>query len=198
MKFELPTQGEPCQVEVWSDTVQALDCGDQAAKWFSDFLQVECRLVYQPLELFRQVDLEFAQEGDDVGFADGFPLLIINQASVDFLNQESIEQGLGIKFDSRRFRPNMVVQGAPAFSENNWQSVSTENNQYAIVKPCQRCAIPTINPDTAERDKAAWALLLKHCAGDGADAKKIFFGQNALFSQQARIAVGQPVEIMKR
>jgi len=169
-------------VVVWSDTVKDVDCGDEIASWFSGFLGKPCRLVYQPLELFRQVDLEFAEQGKDVGFADGFPLLIINQSSLDFL-----------KLEARRFRPNIVIAGddVSAFAERTWQRVSSENNQFDIVKPCQRCAIPTINPDTAERDRSVWQLLAEHCSNEG----KVYFGQNALFLNQVKVAVGDTVSV---
>lgn len=200
--FLLPTPSvegsELIEVTVWSDTVQAIDCGDEIAEWFSNFLEKPCRLVYQPLELFRQVNLEFAEQGKDVGFADGFPLLIINQSSLDFLNQqlsdqESSDQQPELQLEARRFRPNIVIAGdelAP-FAERSWQQVSSGSNQFDIVKPCQRCAIPTINPDTAERNRSVWQLLSEHCSND----KKIYFGQNALFLNQAKVSTGDSVII---
>ena len=77
----------PCRrVEVWGDTVDALDAGDSAAHWLSDALGCDCRLVYMPEDAQRRVDTDYARAGELVSFADGFPLLLISSASLDDLN----------------------------------------------------------------------------------------------------------------
>jgi len=61
---------------VWKDTCSADDCGDEVAKWFSDFLNTPARLVHFPEEEVRQVDETYANKGDVTAFSDGFPYLI--------------------------------------------------------------------------------------------------------------------------
>ena len=74
-------------VTVWRDTLQAPDAGDAAADWLTRFLGRPTRLVHIPEARARQVDTGYAEPGQKVHFADGFPLLLIGQASLDDLSQ---------------------------------------------------------------------------------------------------------------
>jgi len=93
-------------VIVWGDSVQAAPAGPQADAWLSEFLDLPCRLVCFPEDVVRTVDPDFAKASDQVGFADGFPFLLISQASLDDLNGR-LEQPVPML----RFRPNLVVGG---------------------------------------------------------------------------------------
>lgn len=72
--------------QLWKDEVDVQLAGDAAHAWFSQFLGFPCRLVYQPDDAFRQVNRIYAAQGVGVSLADGFPLLLIAQASLDDLN----------------------------------------------------------------------------------------------------------------
>jgi len=191
--FVLPTTGELIDVGIWEDDVQGLDCGDEAAAWFSSVIDCDCRLVYQG-DCLRLADTKYAAEGTKVSYSDGFPLLVVAQASIDFLN-EKCEANIG----AENFRPNVVIENTDEFAENGWAKLSTESVAMSVVKPCQRCVIPALNPTTGEREASILPVLLKHCRRD----KKIYFGQNLTFSpldadienQQLGLSVGQEVSI---
>jgi uncharacterized protein YcbX len=81
-----------------------------------------------------------------------------------------------------RFRPNVVVTGSAAFAEDGWRALAFGENRLALVKPCSRCVIPTINPATAGKEREVWLVLEKlRKRADG----KIYFGQNAIHQRRA-------------
>ncbi len=191
--FILPTTGELIDVGIWEDDVQGLDCGDEAASWFSSVIDCDCRLVYQG-SCQRLADTKYTVVGTKVSYSDGFPLLVVAQGSIDFLNGEC-----EATISAANFRPNVVIENTAVFAENDWAELSTESVAMSVVKPCQRCVIPALNPKTGEREASILPILLKHCRRD----KKIYFGQNLTFSpldgatnnQQLGLSVGQEVSI---
>jgi uncharacterized protein YcbX len=175
------------RVQVWGDSVRARDCGDDVAAWLSDKLERVCRLVYMPDDSVRRVDGVYASEGETVGFADGFPLLLISQASLDELNQRLPEP-----VPMNRFRPNLVVSGCPPFAEDEWQRIRIGSMEFDVAKPCTRCVIPSIIQETAERDPHINRALAAFRRFDG----QVRFGQNLLYRGEGRLALGDPVEVV--
>ncbi len=169
-----------CLVRVWNDSVAAQDCGDAAATWFSTVLGVSCRLLRLPQQRFpaalqRRVNPKYTEQDNWLSFADGFPLLLVNQSSLDALGQ-----ALGRPLDVIRFRPNVVLSGAPAWQELRWSRLhSDRGGALMCCKPCERCVIPTRHPQTLEREADVLDVLKTQCRIDG----KIIFGQNALFHE---------------
>ena len=192
LQVPVPTGAITCKVKVWDDECQAHDAGDAAAKWLSEFLNVSCRLVYFPDDEFRQVDLTFANKGDKTAFSDGFPLLLISQASLDDLNSR-----LAQPITMHRFRPNIVVKGCEPYAEDNWKQIRIGNVEYSLVKPCSRCVIPSINIQTAEREAEPTKTLSEYRKR----VNKIFFGQNVIAQNDSgqpeeKIETGMQVEII--
>jgi len=186
--LEYPLANKKIIVKVWADQCQAYDAGDEAASWLSQFLSIKCRLVYFPDDEFRQVDLNYAKQGDKTAFSDGFPLLLISQESLDDLNQR-----LPVPVTMNRFRPNIVVQGCQPFAEDAWKKIRIGEIIFRIVKPCSRCVIPSINIETAEKEKEPIKTLVNYRKRDN----KIFFGQNVIADTNGKIEVGMPVEIVE-
>lgn len=171
-------------VRVWRDEVQAGDCGDEAAGWFSCFLGRSCRLVKLLPQTRRQIDPDYAGHGEWVSFADGFPLLITSESSLNALTAEA-----GHALDMLRFRPNIVVDGNEPFAELGWRRLLHESGELLTCKPCERCVIPTRNPQTQEREPEVLNALKTLCRIDG----KIIFGQNALNRGIRQLQTGDPL-----
>lgn len=188
LHVELPLSNEKVQVKVWGDLCLAYDAGDEAANWLSHVLSMQCRLVYFPEDEFRQVDLNYAKQGDKTAFSDGFPFLLISQASLDDLNQRLVKP-----ITMNRFRPNIVVQGCAAFEEDDWKKIRIGDITFRIVKPCSRCVIPSINIETAERENEPTKTLATYRKNNN----KIFFGQNVIAEMAGNIEVGMPVEVIE-
>lgn len=173
------------RVQIWNDTVDAEDCGAAAAEWLSEFLQRAVSLVYMPDETFRRVNPNYSPQERRVSFADGYPVLLITQESLDGLNRR-LEQPI----EMRRFRPNVVVSGAPyAHAEDEWKELTIGALSFDVVKPCERCAIPTVDPWTGERGKEPNRTLATYRRIDG----KVYFGQNLIHRQAGSLSVGDGV-----
>jgi len=180
--------GETIPVTVWSDECEGEPVDIAADRWLSDFLAIECRLVRFPDSAVRKVDRQYAREGDQVGFADGFPLLLITQGSLDGLNAR-----LNTPVDMRRFRPNLVIAGAEPHAEDGWRRLRIGALEFEVVKPCSRCPIPGIDPDSAERTPEILRVLASYRRGDD---NKVYFGQNLLHRGEGELHIGQPVELL--
>jgi len=188
MAVTIPTGRANARVKIWKDECNVVDCGDDVAHWLSRFLGVQCRLVYFPDDEVRQVDLNYAQKGDRTAFSDGFPILLLSQASLDDLNSR-----LETPIPMRRFRPNMVVSGCEPFAEDNWRSIRIGGLVFRVVKPCSRCVIPNIDPNTGERGTEPTRTLVNYRRRDG----KVYFGQNVIADSVGRLEVGMPVELLE-
>lgn len=190
--LELPFEegsGEPLQVQVWEDLCQARAAGPAADQWLGRFLGRPCRLVYLPEESRRPVDPAFATPQDQTGFSDGFPFLLISQASLDDLNAR-----LSRPVPMRRFRPNLVVQGCAPYAEDRWRRIRIGAVEFRVVKPCSRCAIPTIDIDTGERGQEPLRTLGQYRRRDN----KVYFGQNLLHDGTGVLETGLRVEVLEQ
>ncbi|MGA4321866.1 MOSC domain-containing protein [Ectopseudomonas hydrolytica] len=177
-------------VVVWRDSLRVPDAGDEAAEWLSAMLGKPCRLVQVPESRARQVDTAYAQPGDRVAFADGFPLLLIGQASLDDLSQR-----VGQPLSMLRFRPNLVVTGSEAYAEDGWRRIRIGEVEFEVVKGCSRCILTTIDPQTGERNaqREPLATLKTYREKDG----DVFFGQNLLPRGVGELQLGMMVEILQ-
>lgn len=177
-------------VTVWRDSLRVPDAGDEAAAWLSALLGKSCRLVQVPDERTRQVDTAYAQPGDRVAFADGFPLLLIGQASLDDLSQR-----VGQPLSMLRFRPNLVVTGSEAYAEDSWKRIRIGEVEFDVAKGCSRCILTTVDPQTGERhaQREPLATLKTYRERDG----DVYFGQNLLPRGVGELQVGMPVEVLE-
>lgn len=189
LRLPLKSEGMPnFDVQIWSDTVRAAPVGNEADEWFGTFLGTRCKLVYMPDEEARQVDQEYANVGDQVGFADGFPLLMISRASLEDLGGR-----LGRDVPVNRFRPNIVVEGSDAFAEDDWSTLRIGRTDFRVVKPCSRCSIVMTDQSSGKRDKE----ILSTLGGYRQDGKKIFFGQNLAHDSTGTLRIGDTVEVTR-
>ena len=136
------------QVRIWDDVVDAADCGDAAASWFTGALDTACRLVRFRREVVRPTSVKWSGGvAAQTRFADGYPLLLIGQASLDDLNTRLAAAGrAALPMD--RFRPNLVIDGVEAFEEDYLEALHTGEVAIRPVKPCGRCPIPSIDQAT--------------------------------------------------
>lgn len=135
-------------VKIWDDTVDAADCGDAAADWFSNVLTTPCRLVRFHRDVVRPTSTKWTNGVEaQTRFADGYPLLLIGQASLDDLNARLVAAGrAALQMD--RFRPNLVVDGIDACEEDFLATLTIGDVEIRPVKPCARCPIPSIDQAT--------------------------------------------------
>ncbi|MGA9406342.1 MAG: MOSC N-terminal beta barrel domain-containing protein [Bacteroidota bacterium] len=177
----------PVQVQVHDDVTQGISAGEDAKNWFSNFLDVPCRVVFMPEEIFRPVDSDYAHDGDIVSFADAFPLLLISQSSLDDLNTRLI-----VPVPMNRFRPNIVIRGCGAYDEDKWKKIRVGETIFHVVKPCSRCVTTTVDQATGIQGKEPLATLSQYRKVNG----QVFFGQNVIPENNGTLHVEDTVQII--
>ena len=190
MQFGIQKSGTPTMVNIWkSKGVHAIDQGDESAQWFSDWLGVSVRLVHVDSNYKRKLNPDYAVSAEDyTGFADGYPILIISEASLLDLNSKLISP-----LPMNRFRPNIVVQNCEPFAEDTWKRIRIGGVGMALVKPCPRCVVTTIDKETLEKSKEPLKTLAAYRnQEDGA-----MFGMNVIPLNEGEIKVGMSVEILE-
>ena len=185
--FAIPADGPRLTVTVWRDTMQALPASDGG--WLSARLGQDCRLVYMDDALRRPVDPNYALEDDITSFADGFPLLLLSEGSLEDLNQR-----LARPVTMDHFRPNLIVSGCTAFAEDSWRRIRIGTAELTLVKRCARCVFTTVDPRTGER--AADGEPLRTLSDYRQAEHGIIFGQNALVTRPGQIRQGDPVKVL--
>ena len=177
-------------VTIWRDTLRVPDAGDEAAGWLSRFIGQHVRLVHVPLARARTTESGYGRDDDKVAFADGYPLLLIGQASLD-----DISDKVGRPLEMLRFRPNLVVSGSAAFAEDGWKRVRIGEVEFRVVKSCSRCILTTIDPHTGQRDAQREPLntLMSYRKQEGGT----MFGQNLVNDSHGLLEVGMPVTVLE-
>lgn len=193
----VPTPLEPTgDVRIWSSTVAAASGGAEADAWFSDVLRQRVRLVHLDDPTRRAPNPEFALPGDVVSFADGYPMLLASENSLDVLNDWVAEGPRPDEgpLDIRRFRPNLVVRGAAPFAEDGWTRIRIGEATFRVVKGCDRCVLTTLDPETGEKQMEPITSLARHRRWDG----KTWFAANLVpDTPGAVMRVGDEVEILE-
>lgn len=176
-------ENEPMEVEVWQDKLVARKTSTDVTDFLSDFLGKKCHLVKMPDVAIRRVDEDYNRGEDYVSFADGFPFLIIGEASINDLNSK-LEKPLNPEnqplIGMRRFRPNFVFSGGQPYEEESWQNFTIGNVRFYGAKPCGRCIMITLDPDSGLREPEPLEVLASYRSS----GKKIKFGQNVLWKHE--------------
>lgn len=197
-----PDSPERQQVTIWNSECEAAVYGAALNEWFSDVIETQVRLVKMPGDTLRSVNERFDSGGDVVSFADGYPLLLTTTASLRDLNSR-LETPIGME----RFRPNVVIDGAAAFDEDNWERIRIGDASFRITKPCARCVITTVDQlsgvvagneplKTLASFRRAKHVMPERFVGLGLDANAVLFGTNLIpETVGAVIKVGDEVSI---
>lgn len=181
--------GSTRQVKVWDDFCLAIDQGDDAAQWLSRYLGADVRLVRMDKDHVRPVEPRSKiDDPGEVGFADGFPFLLISTESLNELNRR-LEQPVLMN----RFRPNIVIEGCDSFAEDSWKRIKIGEVEFAVDSPCSRCVITTIDQASAKKSVEPLRTLAKFRQVDG----KVMFGQNAVHLGSGVIRCGDQVSILE-
>ena len=187
LRIGVQSGGTPWPVDLWhSKAIHAIDQGEEAAQWFSDWLGASVRLVHIADGFRRKLNPQYAvSEEDHTGFADGYPILLVSEESLQDLNTRLAEGPVPMN----RFRPNLVVKGCEPYAEDTWNKIKIGDVELAVVKPCPRCVVTTIDKDTLERSKEPLKTLAtyrRHPLG-------AIFGQNVIPINEGNLWLGMSV-----
>ncbi|MFB4304660.1 MOSC domain-containing protein [Actinomadura sp. GTD37] len=174
--------GEVRDVTVHRKECQGVDQGDEAATWFSELFDTDCRLV-------RFTGRRTTSRGEgEVMYADGYPLLVISAESLDDLNTR-LDEPLPVN----RFRPSLVIEGLGPYGEDDVRLLRVGGAVIEMVKPCARCLITTTDQETAERGREPLRTLAAYRTRD----RGIQFGYNAVPRLLGTLTVGDEVEVLE-
>jgi uncharacterized protein YcbX/ferredoxin-NADP reductase len=174
---------------VWGTKITAQRCTEQADQWVSELLGEPLRILYFSKDTERRVvgHTEF-----NVGFADGFPLLITNEASLDHLNQRLLAD-----VSMQNFRSNIVISEASAWQEDGWAKIRIGEVVFDLVKPCGRCIFTTVDPTTATLDAQLEPLNTLSSYRKDPQGSDVIFGENMLPLNSGVIRVGDKIEVLQ-
>lgn len=176
------------KVQIWDDFCTARIYKDEINDWFSTAIGSKCSLVYMPNSTNRKTSTKYYHKSKNVSFADGYPYLIIGEQSLNNLNDKLIN-----KVKMSQFRPNLVFKGGIKHDEDNWNEILIGKIKFAVVKPCARCVVTTIDPTDGSKNKEPLATLNGYRNFSG----KIMFGQNAIALSEGRVKLEDTIQILK-
>ena len=185
LRIPVKPEGPAQPARVWKDSISALDQGDTAAHWLSDVIGFAARLLRISPSLDRHANANYA--GDTfapVSFADGFPILVCNSASLAHLNTRMPEP-----VPMERFRPNIVLDGLEPFEEDRVAELHFGAVTLRLVKPCTRCVITSTDQRTGQPSTNPLPVL-RAFRFDKA-LMGVTFGENAVIAR----GVGQTLKV---
>ncbi|WP_166355059.1 MOSC domain-containing protein [Phytoactinopolyspora limicola] len=182
-------------VTIWRSQLKAAHPSPEADRWFSALLNHDVRLVWLDEPTRRSVNPAHGRESDRVSFADGYPVLLTTTSSLRQLNDwivaDALDRGEPAPdpLPMRRFRPNVVIENDEPFSEDEWTRVQLGDVTFRVAKPCARCVLTTIDPDTLLKGREPIRTLARYRRWDG----KVWFGINLIPDSAGTLHVGSPV-----
>jgi uncharacterized protein YcbX len=190
-----PAHARRRQVKVWKSDLDAIDCGEEAARWITEWIGAPASLVFMPHDVERAASHERAwgmKPTDIVSFADGYPVLVATTASLGALNERLIADG-GSTVPMDRFRANLVLDGSDPWVEDKWRRLLVGDLPLRVVKPCGRCAVTTTDQVTGERGTEPLRTLATFRQRE----REVHFAQNCVPDQPGAVRVGDAVRIVE-
>jgi len=192
--------GVAVPVSLWHSELGAADAGEEARAWCTAVAGRPARLVHLDDPRRRPTDPAYGDPGDRVSFADGYPLLLTTRESLAALEEVLVADGAEAgSVPMARFRPNVVVEGAPAWAEDDWRRVRIGATEFRAVKGCARCVMTTVDTETGRRGPEPVRSLAKVRRFD----RQTWFGVNLVpdldhdaTSTWPVLRVGDEVEVL--
>jgi uncharacterized protein YcbX len=188
-----PSTDEFHTAKIWASTVRSEFYPREVDRWFSDALSTECRLVAMPEGAHRAVSPFYAVRRfkDSVSFADGYPFMVLSQASVNDLNSRLAEP-----VPMNRFRPNFVVADTEPFAEDSWKIIRIGATVFHVVKPSERCVLTTVDQEKGEKtgkEPLRTLSIFRNFKG------KVLFGQNLIAENAGgTVKIGDTIQVLER
>jgi uncharacterized protein YcbX len=186
--------GELVDMKVFRDPVRATPVGEAADTWLSTVLDRKLRLLWLDDPTRRPVQPEWSEPTDRVSLADEFPVLLCNAASLDWVNDALLEAGSEEgPLPMTRFRPNVVVEGARAWAEDDWlgRRMRVGDAEFRVVKGHGRCVVTTTDQDTGVRGREPLRTLARYRNVE----QSLLFGVVLIPDRLGRIAIGDEIVI---
>lgn len=179
---------QPAPTEVWGNHFTAHIAPDAINQWLSPFFKRDVQLRWLGETLTRRVK---RHDAVPLSFADGFPFLLTNEASL-----RDVQQRCTASVKMEQFRPNLVVAGAQPWEEDGWKTLRIGEVVFDVAKPCSRCIFTTISPERGQKHPSGEPLRTLQSFRTAQDNGDVDFGQNLIARNSGVIRVGDEVEIL--
>ncbi|MBE9047442.1 MOSC domain-containing protein [Pleurocapsales cyanobacterium LEGE 10410] len=202
LNFTPTLTGRLTEVQIWRDRILAIDQGDEVARWFQQLLNLasnKCRLVRQSRQHLRRINKKYPNDDDNpVSFADNYPVMLTNTASLAKLNQRIMEIHSSPEraVPMNRFRPNIVVETTEPFVEDTWRVIQIGDVRFTVAKPCSRCIITTIDQKQGEKDRLKEPLNTLETFRQLSELG-VMFGVNLIPQNEGIIRVGDRLQVIE-
>lgn len=174
-------------VSIWKDVVEVIEPNKEYSQWFSDALKMNCRLVHFPEKNTRRVNPDYVKDERNVSLADAYPYLLIGRNSLRDLNTRTSSE-----MTMKRFRPNLVFEGGEPYAEDNWKEFKIGDVHFTRVKPCDRCVLTTVDPETGIKGDEPLRTLATYRKVDN----NVYFGQNLIAQNDGRVNEGDEIILL--
>jgi len=175
--------------EVWGNKFTALIAPDDINQWLSGFFPHQVQLRWVGPEMTRRVK-KFAQV--PLGFADGFPYMLLNEASL-----QDLQQRCPVNMCIEQFRPSLTITGAEAWDEDNWATIKIGDVIFDVAKACSRCIFTTINPQSGHKHPEGEPLETLRRFRTAQDGGSVDFGINLIARNSGILRAGDPLEVLE-
>ncbi len=183
----------PSTCHVAGVVVPAQSAGPEADAWVSKALGVPAQLLWMDDPTKRPADPGISRPGDVVNFADELPLLLANMASLHRLNDWIVEGDCADEgpLPMDRFRPNIVIEGARAFQEDEWvgKTIHIGQTAFHVAQGCGRCVVTTTDQATGVKGREPLRALARHRNFD----QRLLFGVHLIPIGPGAVSVGDPL-----
>jgi len=193
-----PSHDTRRHVTIWRSNVNASLIDGEINGALSAWLGREVSLVFMDASAARLANQKWTPTKSQVSFADGYPILIANTASLKALNNHILNSG-GDALGMDRFRPNIVIDCDEPWAEDSWKSVHVGDVILDLVKPCARCVMTSIDQSTGKKHPKTALAALKHLhPSTDPNNPGVLFGWNAVVRQAGSINTGDTLTIDPR
>ena len=188
---QISFSNDRADVQVWRDTVSARLAMPAINTCLSKYLKDDIRLVEMDGASKRQADQDWTESA--VSFADGYPISIVNTASLEALSRTANSD-----ISMSQFRPNIIINSETPWAEDSWRTLKIGDVIFDLVKPINRCKIVTLDPKTGERvhPETMNALIKSRRSGDNR-VKGVLFGWAAVPRNLGTLQRGDSVAIVE-
>lgn len=189
VRFEdFAPQSQP--TEVWGNHFTARVAPEHINQWLSVFFARDVQLRWVGPQTTRRVK---RYEDVPLSFADGFPFLLTNEASL-----RDLQNRCPASVQMEQFRPNLVVTGASAWEEDTWKVIRIGDVVFDVVKPCSRCVFTTVSPERGQKHPTGEPLATLARFRTAQDNGDVDFGQNLIARNSGVVRVGDEVAVLSR
>lgn len=198
LHLDLPAAA-PVGVRMFSHDLLAAPYDAEVGAWLDKATgSAGLRLVWCDDPARRTLNPSYSRPGDHTAFADGYPVTLASLDSLrrlnDWIAEGALERGEQVPdpLPISRFRPNVVIEGAAPFAEDDWTRVRIGEVWFRKAKGVDRCAMTLIDPATLVGGKEPIRTLSRHRLID----RKTWFAVQLIPDGTGRIAVGDEVEVV--